>query len=300
MQTETVSVRTYQPEDKPKLEHLIEIMNATDPTLQVEGFMLVAGFPNHDPLTDSVVLEVANQIIGYGWIGGIRSDRNDCWIGVTPEHRRKGYGTLLLERLLERASQRNASGLMAYLPGREPALEFANQSGFEVQGYFRELHLSAETPRRSIILPNGWKLEPYSESLDVERYATILDASYADLWGHGIASPDVMQSMLSTLEPQDTFLVVDANGLDVGCAGLTKGNPQWIDAPGLIPTHRSAQNYQAVLATVLNKLEPGFEVILNSWGDSDETIAAYTELGFVEHKRTAMAWRAVELWVSRV
>jgi GNAT superfamily N-acetyltransferase len=293
MQTETVSLRTYQLADKPKLEHLIEVMNATDPTLQVEEFMLVAGFPNHDPLTDSFVLEVANQIIGYGWIGGDRPDRNDCWIGIAPEHRQKGYGKLLLERILERAAQRNASGLMAYLPGREPALEFARQSGFEVKAYFRQLHLTAEIGRTVRSLPNGWKLEPYSESLDVERYAAILDASYADLWGHGIASPDVMQSMLSTLEPQDTFLVVNANGLDVGCAGLTKGNPQWIDAPGLLPTHRSAQNYQAVLATVLTKLEPEFEVRLNSWGEGDATITAYLELGFVEHKRTAMAWRAV-------
>jgi GNAT superfamily N-acetyltransferase len=216
MQTETVSLCTYQPEDKPKLKHLIEIMNATDPTLQAEAFMLVAGFPNHDPLTDSFVLEFADQIVGYGWIGGNRPDRNDCWIGIHPEHRRKGHGKKLLERILERASKRNTGGLMAYLPGDKPALEFTRQSGFEIKGYFRELCLPAETPRRSAMMPDGWKLELYSESLDVERYARILDASYADLWGHGIASQEVMQAMLLTLEPQDTFLVMDANGLDVG------------------------------------------------------------------------------------
>jgi GNAT superfamily N-acetyltransferase len=293
MQTETVSVRSYQPEDKPKLEHLIEVMNAADPTLQAENFLITDGLRNHNPFSDRFVLELTGQFIGYGWIGGDRPDRTDCWLGVHPEHRRKGYGKMLLERILGRVSQRNASGLMGYLPGDKPALEFARQSGFEIKGYFRELCLPAETPRRSAMMPGGWKLELYSESLDVERYARILDASYADLWGHGIASTEVMQAMLSTLEPQDTFLVVDANESDVGCAGITRGNPQWIDAPGLIPTHRSAQNYQAVLATVLNKLEPEFEVILNSWGDTDETIAAYLELGFVEHKRTAMAWRAV-------
>jgi GNAT superfamily N-acetyltransferase len=120
MQTETASVRTYQPEDKPKLEHLIEVMNAADLSLQAEEFMLVAGFPNHDPLTDSFVLEVADQIVGYGWVGGSRLDRNDCWIAVAPEHRRKGYGKLLLERILERASQRQASGLLAYLSAVNP------------------------------------------------------------------------------------------------------------------------------------------------------------------------------------
>jgi GNAT superfamily N-acetyltransferase len=294
MQTETVSVHTYQPEDKPTLEHLIEVMNAADPTLQAEDFFLIAdGLRNHNPCLDRFVLELADQIIGYGWIGGDRQDRTDCWLGVAPEHRRKGYGKFLLERIIERASQRQATGLMAYLPGDKPAFEFANQTGFEIKGYFRELRLPAKIGRKSATLPYGWKLEPYSESLDIIRYARILDASYADLWGHGIASPDVMQAMLSTLEPQDTFLVVDANGSDVGCAGITKGNPQSIDAPGLIKTHRSAKNYQAVLATVLNKLELGFEVMLNSWGDSDETITAYPELGFVESERTAIAGRMI-------
>ena len=83
------------------------------------------------------------------------------------------------------------------------------------------------------------------------------------------------------------------DGLDIGCAGITKGNPELIDAPGLIPTHRSAKNYQAVLASALTKLEPGFKVSLNSWGDSDGTIMAYLELGFVEHKRTAIMGRTI-------
>jgi GNAT superfamily N-acetyltransferase len=294
MSSPSASIRTYQPADHAKLEHLIALLDADDPTLQAAAYTGISNeFRNHDPASDRFVLELAEQIIGCAWIAGDRPDRTDCWLCVALKHRRKGHGSQLLKRILERASQRNASGLMAYLPGREPALEFARHSGFEVKGYFRELHLPTETGRTSVMLPNGWKLEPYSESLDVERYAAILDASYADLWGHGLASTEVMQTMLSTLEPQDTFLVIDANGLDVGCAGLTRGNPQWIDAPGLLPMHRSAKNYQAVLATVLNKLEPGFEVRLNSWGDSDEAVAAYLELGFIESKRAAIAGRAI-------
>jgi GNAT superfamily N-acetyltransferase len=287
-------IRTYQPTDHTRLEQLIAILDADDASLQAAAFAAIDNeFRNHDPTTDRFVLEEADQIIGYAWIAGDRPDRTDCWLCVAPEHRRKGHGNQLLERILKRALERNARGLMAYLPGDKPALEFAHQTGFEIKGYFRELRLPTETLRESVMLLNGWTLEPCSESLDVERYATILDASYADLWGHGIASPDVMQAMLSSLELQDTFLVVNANGLDVGCAGLTRGIPQSIDAPGLIPTHRSAQNYRAVLATVLNKLEPGFEVMLNSWGDSDETITAYLELGFTETERAAIAGRPI-------
>ena len=291
---QTPIMRRYQAEDHVKLEQLIAILETDDSTLQTASFAAIdSEFPNHNPAIDRFVIEAADQIIGYAWIAGDRPDRTDCWLCVAPEHRRKGHGGQLLKRILERASQRQATGLMAYLPGKKPALEFANRTGFEVKGYFRELHLPAKTQRKSAMLPNGWRLEPYSESLDVDRYAQILDASYADLWGHGIASPEVMQIVLSTLESQDTFLVVDAGGQDVGCAGMTRGNPQRIAAPGLISTQRSSQNYQAVLANALNKLEPEFEVILNSWGESDETIAAYLELGFVVGERTAIASRAV-------
>jgi GNAT superfamily N-acetyltransferase len=287
-------IRTYQPKDHAKLEQFIADLDADDSSLQATAFAISnTEFPNHNPETDRFLLEDADTINGYAWIGGHRSDRTDCWIAVHPEQHRKGHGRKLLEHIMQRASQRQASGLMAYLPGREPALEFAHQTGFEVKGYFRELRLPARTPRVIPDLPSGWKLEPYSESLDITRYTRILDASYADLWGHGLASPDVMQAMLSTLEPQDTFLVVDANGLDVGCAGITTGNPQWIDAPGLIPTHRSAQNYQAVLTSALNKLEPGIEAMLNSWGDTDETIAAYLELGFMKTEHTAIVARTI-------
>jgi GNAT superfamily N-acetyltransferase len=294
MSSQSASIRTYQPADHAKLEHLIAILDADDPSLQAAAYTAISNeFRNHNPFSDRFVLELVDQIIGCAWIAGDRPDRTDCWLCIAPEHRREGHGKLLLENLLKRASERDASGLMAYLPGHKPALEFAQRQGFEVKGFFRELRLPAETPRIKMNLPDGWRLEPYSESLDAARYARALDASYADLWGHGLASTEVMQTMLSTLEPQDTFLVVDANESDVGCAGITKGNPQLIDAPGLIPTHRSAQNHQAVLANALNKLEPGFEVILNSWGDSDETIMAYIELGFIESERTAIAARAV-------
>jgi ribosomal protein S18 acetylase RimI-like enzyme len=253
------------------------------------------GFRGHEPAADRFVLELADQIIGYGWIGGDSPDRNDCWIGISPAYRRQGLGKLLFKSVLERASERNASGLMAYLPGREPALEFARGHGFEVKGYFRELRLPAGTPRASSVLPTGWKLEPYGESLDVARYARALDASYADLWGHGFASLELVQTMLLTLDPQDVFLVVDASGLDVGCAGITKGTAQLIDAPGMVLAHRSAKNYQAVLAAALTRLEPDSVVMLNSWGDTEETIAAYEQLGFVESKRTAITWRAISV-----
>ena len=294
MQAQSPKIRAYQPADNSRLEELIAVLHDADSSLQAADYLAInAGFRSHDPTTDRFVLEDASEIIGYAWIAGDRSDRNDCWLCVAPQHRRKGYGRRLLETIITRAVDRAATGVMAYLPGQLPALEFASQAGFVVKGYARDLRLPAQTPRVPAALPSGWRLEPYSESLDVARYARVLDASYADLWGHGIATPEVMQTMLRALDPRDVFFVIDGAGADVGCAGVTRGDSQSVDAPGLLAEHRSPENYQAVLAIALNHLEPDSDVMLHSWGDHAATVTAYIALGFVETECSPMAWRGI-------
>ena len=294
MPAQSPTVRTYQPSDYSRLEELISVLHAADSSLQAADFMaLNAEFRNHDPAIDRFILEDATEIIGYAWIAGDRSDRNDGWLCVAPQHRRKGYGTRLLETIIARALERAATGVMMYLPGQLPALEFAGRAGFTVKGYARDFYLLAQTPRVPATLPDGWRLEPYGEAADVARYADILNASYADLWGHGVATTALVQTMLSTLEPRDVFFVVDGAGVDVGCAGVTRGAAQVIDAPGLIADYRSPEHYQAVLASALTRLEPDSDVLLHSWGDQETTAAAYVALGFVETECTAMAWRGI-------
>ncbi len=294
MPSQSPRIRAYQPADSSRLEELIALLHTADSSLPAADYMaLNAEFRNHDPASDRFVLEDASEIIGYAWIAGDRSDRNDGWLCVAPQHRRKGHGTRLLETITARASERAATGVMMYLPGRPPALEFAHRAGFVVKGYARDFLLPAETPRVEVRLPSGWRLEPYSESLNVARYADVLNTSYADLWGHGIANPALVQTMLATLDPRDVFFVIDSTGADVGCAGVTRGNSQSVDAPGLIAGSRSPEKYQSVLATALNHLELDSDVLLHSWGDQEATVAAYVAFGFVETECTAMAWRGV-------
>ena len=294
MQSQSSKIRAHQPADNSRLEDLISVLHTADSSLQAANYMaLNAEFRNHDPATDRFVLTDTDGMIGYAWIAGDRLDRNDCWLCVAPQHHRKGYGTRLLETILTRALARGATGVMMYLPGQPPALEFAGQAGFAVKGYARDLRLPANTARVQAALPSGWRLEPYSEASDAARYADVLNASYADLWGHGMATPALVQTMLATLDPRDVLLVVDAAGVNVGCAGVTRGVAQSIDAPGLIAGYRSPEHYQSVLASALIRLEPDSDVLLHSWGDQAATTTAYVALGFVETECTPMAWRGI-------
>jgi hypothetical protein len=52
-----------------------------------------------------------------------------------------------------------------------------------------------------------------------------------------------------------------------------------IDGPGVLPERRSADAYASLLVSACAVLGAG-PADLDSWGDADETIEAYEDLGF--------------------
>ena len=52
-----------------------------------------------------------------------------------------------------------------------------------------------------------------------------------------------------------------------------------IDSPGLLAPFRTADRYARLVREASSLLAPG-PVTLETWGDTEETLAAYCELGF--------------------
>lgn len=104
--------------------------------------------------------------------------------------------------------------------------------------------------------------------LDRRDYAEVLAAAYDGLWGHKSVPPDARP-------PLDAVVV----GLPP--VGLCRVWPdtRLIDAPGVVPIARSADAYASLLLHACAVLGDG-EGSLESWGDSDEVIEAYEDLGF--------------------
>lgn len=129
--------------------------------------------------------------------------------------------------------------------------------GFRRAGAYIRMHAD-EVPLRG--------REP---SLIEERdYAEVLSRSYAGLWGHKYLSP--------LAQPPEGAVVV---GLPV--VGLCCVFPadRLIDGPGVLPEARSADAYASLLLAACAVLGAG-PADLDSWGDSEETIEAYEDLGF--------------------
>jgi hypothetical protein len=95
-------------------------------------------------------------------------------------------------------------------------------------------------------------------------------ACFSGVWGHHrpALEPD----------PDATFVGLHECGAWVGICEVDLERNQ-IDSPGLLPTFRTVDRYARLVREASSLLSPGL-VTLETWGDTEETLAAYRELGF--------------------
>jgi hypothetical protein len=143
--------------------------------------------------------------------------------------------------------------------------------GFRRAGAYVRLHAD-DVPVRA-------RIEP--PLLDERDYAEVLTRAYAGLWGHKHVSPLAQP-------PQDAVVV------GVPVVGLCRVWPaqRLIDGPGVLPEGRSVDAYASLLLSACKVLGSG-PADLDSWGDDEETIEAYEDLGFDVVERV-QGW---ELWL---
>lgn len=79
-------------------------------------------------------------------------------------------------------------------------------------------------------------------------------------------------------DPDTTFVGLHESGAWVGICEVDIERNQ-IDSPGLLTTFRTADRYARLVREAASILAPG-PVALETWGDSEATLAAYRELGF--------------------
>lgn len=138
------------------------------------------------------------------------------------------------------------------------ANEDLSPAGFRRAGAYVRMH-AEEAPVRAGRLP------PLLEERD---YAPVLARAYAGLWGHKHVSP--------LAQPPEGAVVVG-----VPVVGLCRVWPaeRLIDGPGVLPEGRSPDAYASLLLSACAVLGPG-AADLDSWGDDEEVIGAYEDLGF--------------------
>jgi mycothiol synthase len=247
-------------------------------------------WPNFDPDQNVWVAESNGNFIGYGQVLPRSDNPSTIYVVVHPNYRRKGLGSQLLALALSRINATHSRNILIYAAGHNTASNaFLKHHEFEIAGTSGVMVAPvAELPRAEI--PAGYVVRRYSELGNPAIVVQALDQCYKDMVGHhqNVTSAD---RFINYYGSEGIHLLFNENGTLIGiCTAKPEGKTNehssevsdLLDAPGLIKEYRQQGIQRPLTLAVMNWLrQKGTRPItLEYWGDDENTIAIYHNLGF--------------------
>lgn len=254
----------------------------------------------HDPTRDRWLVEAPGDpdtLIGYAYMFIRQSGQSVANVIVHPAWQRRGLGSALLARALNRAQTQGATYVIA--PVWEPDQAghmFLRHHGFQVASHSRYLHRPAGIPLAEPEWPPGYTVRPFSEVQDLSIFVAVKNRSYGDMFGHGEQrKPDTVENLARRMAenpdfypPESIFIAFAPDG-DV--AGVCKGllgevvdgdRKKIVDGPGVVPEHRHLELQRPLTLAVMHWLRQhgSGPMELHSFGDDEKTVDIYRSLGF--------------------
>jgi GNAT superfamily N-acetyltransferase len=135
-----LTVRPFNFDARADYEQTVLINNLIDPEHQESVDAWQHWDRNRDPQLHfrRYLLEKDGDVVAYGSYGhmewAFHADRYFIWLGVHPEHQRKGYGSVLWDYLMGRLSLRQPAVLVSFTRENRPrAVEFLQNREFAVR-----------------------------------------------------------------------------------------------------------------------------------------------------------------------
>lgn len=277
-----MKIRSVVPDDA---EAVVSLINAYDVTSFATARALRSVLEQDDPPgTERLVAESGGEIVGFSRCRLAADGGGWAWVGVRPEHRRRGLGSELYDRLETTLRSRGAASVQATVSGAE-AGPFALRHGFEQARVMRlqALDLStADLPEPSIETVS--LAETGVESIRALYLATLADVPFPtpraiddDDFRRQVSDSEIVDLEVSRVVLEDgapiAFTVVVAND-ESGRAG-----PQMT---GVRRDRRGRGLAQAVkVASAWHARERGLRVLVTANDlDNEPMLAINRKLGF--------------------
>ncbi|WP_298749281.1 GNAT family N-acetyltransferase [uncultured Serinicoccus sp.] len=297
-----------------ELVNHLAVVDGTEEFLSAEDLAEELRTPGHDPSQDSWAVWAGDAMVGYGLAFAPPSTDHEGQArgylggGVHADHRGRGLGTELLDRLEPRATQLVAQrhpGVPGYLSaggGRQDssAQQLLTERGYAVARWFNLL--TRPVTDAPVVGPvEGVELRAPREE-DEEAVRLAHNAAFRDHWGSGQQSPEHWHEHWASRSSRPGLSTL-ACGLDGELAGQVLAYVmvgQWVDREayvtilGTIPEARGRGIAAAALARTIEEAGRSGDVdVIELDVDSASLTGAtrlYERLGFA-HKHATSAMR---------
>jgi mycothiol synthase len=211
-----------------------------------------------DLATDAwVAIDGAGVIVGYAQVTFEEPDVARSWGVVHPEHRGRGIGTSLLDRIEERAPELVAtpSSLRfrhAINAGDDAAAAMLRSRALRPVHHFWHMQIDLVEPLESARSPEGIDIDGIDPQEDLAAIHTLLDEAFADDLSHHPAPFDQwVEEETSTPNYDPTlWLLARDDGLPAGVlTASAAGDRGWVDYLAVSASHRG----RGIGATLLRR-----------------------------------------------
>jgi mycothiol synthase len=244
------ALRAPTPDD---LDAVADVL-AADDLLEAGQIVLGADFvregwsrADFDLATDAwVVADGGGTIVGYGHVERERPDVVESWGVVHPEHRGRGIGASLLDRIEERASELlvgvpSARFRHAINAGDPAAAAMLNARGLRVVRHFWHMQIDLTGPIEPGPAPDGIEINGIESPGDLPAVHTVLQGAFADDWGYHPQPFDRWAEEYAASPSYDPtlWLLATAGGKPAGVLTANVwGDHGWVGELGVLASHR--------------------------------------------------------------
>jgi ribosomal protein S18 acetylase RimI-like enzyme len=292
-------IRSFDPEkDIPGLVTLrteIEAVDQVGTNTSEAAVRAQMKWRGHDPARDRWVAfspDAVERFLGHAWIFAQSPKRSILSVAVHPACRRKGLGSFLLHHALQRAGETGAVQVVSGTEANNAAgRAFLKHQNFSAVGHNRFLSAPENTFLQGPDWHTGFSVQSYEKINDLSILVKACNQCYQDMWGHRENTEpstkefyaDMMKEDPDYFPPGGIFILSTPAQEAVGiCFCRVEGGQKVIDSPAISPAFRQHDLLRPLILTAMHWLnaQAKGDFQLQTWGDSEQAVQTYTELGF--------------------
>jgi mycothiol synthase len=220
---------------------------ATEAALDADFIRQVWSKTDFDLVADAwVVTESAGAIVAYGQVDREEPDLIESWGVVHPEHRERGIGSSLLDRIETRAEELldgvpSPRFRHAITAGDAAAAGMLGRRGLRPVRHFWHMQIDLTDPIEPAPSPAGVDIGGIDPDEDLPVIHAILEEAFVDDWGDHPEPFDRWLEDLATNPSYDPtlWLLARDEATPVGVLTASAGDEGgWVDWLAVLPSHR--------------------------------------------------------------